>query len=103
MQTIDRDQLAVIRGGFGALLGAALQAAPGILNGVAGIIGASKSGGGGGGRAAAAPPAAAAAGAVGAAGAVMMPAMCSPCRGGGGGSDEPSVSVTVANGLSLGR
>ena len=44
MQPIDRQALASVHGGFGALLGALLQAAPGILQGVSGIIGASKAG-----------------------------------------------------------
>lgn len=52
MRNIDNDQLAAVRGGFAGLLAAAGP----ILNGVAGIIGAAKSGkgGGGGGSAAAA-------------------------------------------------
>jgi len=45
MQPIDRQALAHVNGGFGALLGALLQAAPGILQGVSGIIGAARSGG----------------------------------------------------------
>jgi len=57
MQPIESHELTSVRGGFGALLGAALNAAGPILNGVAGIIGASKSGGGRGGTAAAPPPA----------------------------------------------
>jgi hypothetical protein len=44
MQSIDLDQLEDVRGGEG-VLGAALQAAPGILSGIAGIISAAKSGG----------------------------------------------------------
>ena len=44
MQSIDLDQLSNVRGGEG-LLGTALQAAPGILNGIAGIIGAVNGGG----------------------------------------------------------
>ena len=57
MQPIESHELTSVRGGFGALLGPLLNAAGPILNGVAGIIGASKSGGGGGGTAAAPPPA----------------------------------------------
>ena len=45
MQPIELNQLSTVRGGFGALIGAALQAAPGILQGISGIIAASKSGG----------------------------------------------------------
>jgi hypothetical protein len=44
MQSIDLDQLSNVRGGEG-LLGTALQAAPGILDGIAGIISAAKGGG----------------------------------------------------------
>ena len=46
MELIDSQALATVRGGFGAILGALLQAAPGIMQGVSGIISASKSGGG---------------------------------------------------------
>ena len=62
MEPIDSQALSTVRGGFGAILGALLQAAPGILQGVSGIISASKSGGGGGQTAVAQaqPPAAAA-------------------------------------------
>ena len=59
MQSIHPDHLETVRGGFGALLGALLQAAPGIMQGVSGIIGAAKAGKGGGGdpsAAQAAPP-----------------------------------------------
>ena len=53
MQPIDPSQLAHVTGGAGgALLGSLLQNAGPIMNGVAGIIGAAKSGGGGGGGAA---------------------------------------------------
>jgi hypothetical protein len=45
LASLDRQALALVNGGFGALLGALLQAAPGILQGVSGIIGAAKSGG----------------------------------------------------------
>jgi len=89
MQSIDRSELASVRGGFGALLGAALQAAPGILQGVSGIIGAAKSGGGGGAPQGGPPPQAAAAAAAGGAG------MMAPPQRHGGGSD---VSVTVGTG-----
>jgi hypothetical protein len=54
MQPIDRQALSTVTGGF---LGALLAAAPGILQGVSGIIAASKSGGGGGSQPApSAPP-----------------------------------------------
>ena len=61
MEPIDSQALSTVRGGFGAILGALLQAAPSILQGVSGIISASKSGGGGGQTAVAQaqPPAAA--------------------------------------------
>jgi hypothetical protein len=57
MKPITRKQLSNVIGGRGGAIlggiakagGAALQAAPGILNGVAGIVGAAKGGGGGGG------------------------------------------------------
>jgi len=45
LASLDHQALALVNGGFGALLGALLQAAPGILQGVSGIIGAAKSGG----------------------------------------------------------
>jgi hypothetical protein len=45
MEPIELQALETVRGGFGAILGALLQAAPGILQGVSGIISASKSGG----------------------------------------------------------
>ena len=48
VQPIDLQDLDSVRGGFGALLGALLQSAPGILQGVGSIIAASKSGRGGG-------------------------------------------------------
>jgi bacteriocin-like protein len=67
MKSLSEHELAHVTGGFGALLGPLLQAAGPIMNGVAGIIGAAKSGGGGGGGGAApagpppqAPPASAA-------------------------------------------
>jgi len=47
MQPIDPNHLDSIRGGFGALLGTLAQSAGPILNGVANVIGAAKSGGGG--------------------------------------------------------
>jgi hypothetical protein len=79
MQTIDPDALSTVTGGFGALLGSLAQAAGPILNGVAGIIGASTSGGGGGGA-----PSAPSGGAAPAPGGIPS----------GGGSD-PLVSVSV--------
>jgi len=48
MKPIDLTHLDSVRGGFGALIGSLAQSAGPILNGVANIIGASKSGGGGG-------------------------------------------------------
>jgi hypothetical protein len=45
MESIDPQVLTSVRGGFGALLGL-LQAAPGILQGVTGLIGALKGSGG---------------------------------------------------------
>src|SRR5258708_13282720 len=98
MKALHHDQLSKVTGGFGALLGAALQAAPGILNGVAGIIGASKSGKGGGGGGATAAAAAGGGGGGGgyaaAAGAAYAvgPAPRPPSDGG------VDVSVQVANG-----
>jgi hypothetical protein len=58
MQPIERDDLSSVYGGFGALLGTLAQSAGPILNGVASIIGASKSGksAGGGGAPPAQPP-----------------------------------------------
>ena len=55
LASLDPESLALVNGGFGALLGALLQAAPGILQGVSGIISAAKSGGGSGSAPAAAP------------------------------------------------
>jgi hypothetical protein len=55
VQPIDLQALSSVRGGFGALIGAALQAAPGILQGVSGIIAAAKGRGGDGGAPAGAP------------------------------------------------
>ncbi len=60
MTPISLQQLSFVTGGAGGAIlgglakagGAALQAAPGILNGVAGIVGAARGGGGGGGGAA---------------------------------------------------
>lgn len=57
MKPISLQELSFVTGGKGGAIlgglakagGAALQAAPGILNGVAGIVGAAKGGGGGGG------------------------------------------------------
>jgi hypothetical protein len=46
MEPIDSQALSSVRGGFGAILGALLQAAPTIMQGVSGIISASKGGGG---------------------------------------------------------
>ena len=88
MQPIDPKQLEhVVGGAGGAILGSLLQNAGPILNGVAGIIGAAKSGGGGGGggQAAAAPAAPPP-------GAQMAPA---PVAGGGGGDPMVSVSVSI--------
>jgi hypothetical protein len=51
MTSISKEELAQVRGGFGALIGALAQAAGPILNGVGNIIGASKAGKGGGGGA----------------------------------------------------
>lgn len=84
MQPIDPKQLEhVVGGAGGAILGSLLQNAGPIMNGVAGIIGAAKSGrGGGGGQAAAAPPP----------GAQMASA---PVAGGGGGDPMVSVSVSI--------
>ena len=48
MEPIDSQALENVRGGFGAILGALLQAAPGIINSVSGLVSASKGGGGGG-------------------------------------------------------
>lgn len=80
MQPIDPNKLTRVTGG--AILGSLLQSAGPIMNGVANIIGAAKSGSsGGGGGAAAAPPV----------GAAPAPA---PVAGGGGG--DPLVSVAVS-------
>jgi hypothetical protein len=78
MQPIDLHNLETVRGGIGALLGGLAKAAGPILNGVAGIVGAAKSGGGGGGAPA---PAQAPAG--------------PPPSGMGGGTGEGLVSVSV--------
>jgi hypothetical protein len=51
MQPIDDRDLALVHGGFGAILGALLQAAPGIINSVSGLVSASRSGGSPGGGA----------------------------------------------------
>src|SRR5678815_264339 len=48
MEPIDSQALENVRGGFGALLGALIQGAPGIINSISGLISASKGGGGGG-------------------------------------------------------
>ena len=81
MQPIDPSQLVLVTGGAGgALLGSLLQNAGPIMNGVAGIIGAAKSGGGGGKSAAPQAPAPSGAGG----------------GGGGGGGADPLVSVSVS-------
>lgn len=87
MQPIDLQHLESVRGGF---LGALLGAAGPILNGVAGIIGAAKSGkgGGGGGGGAPAPQAPPPAAAATAAAAAPMPIPVPV------GSSDPSVSIT---------
>src|SRR5262245_1884755 len=54
MEPIETQALETVRGGFGAILGALLQAAPGIINSVSGLVSASKGGGGGGTQTAAA-------------------------------------------------
>jgi hypothetical protein len=85
VQTIDLQDLESVRGGFGALLGALLQAAPGILQGVGGIIAASKSGGGGGGAPSGGPSGATAQASAGGqppAQATASAASGSPCAGG---------------------
>ena len=83
MQPIEIEQLTRVTGGAGgAILGSLLQNAGPIMNGVASIIGAAKSGRGGGGGEAAAPPP----------GASAAPA---PVAGGAGGGD-PLVSVAVS-------
>ena len=46
MEPIEAQALETVRGGFGAILGALLQAAPGIINSVSGLVSASKGGGG---------------------------------------------------------
>jgi hypothetical protein len=79
MQPIQYEQLSTVVGGFGALL----QAAGPILNGVANIIGASKSGGGGGAASAPPPPPPAAA-------AAALPPAPTPV------SSDPTVSVSVS-------
>lgn len=48
LASLDPESLALVNGGFGALLGALLQAAPGILQGVGSIISAARSGSSGG-------------------------------------------------------
>jgi hypothetical protein len=79
LQLIHYEQLSSVVGGFGALLSAAGP----ILNGVAGIIGAAKSGGGGGAAAAPPPPTPAA-----------LPPAPTPI------SSDPTVSVSVSiNGI----
>ena len=85
MTTIDSNELDTVCGGFGALLGALIQQAPAILQGVQGIVGAAK--GGQAAPAQAGPPGGAA-------------AMAAPGMGGGdeGGGRRPRVSVTVMNG-----
>lgn len=89
MKPIESQDLVNVRGGFGALLGAALQAAPGILNGVAGIIGASKSGGGAGAAPQSAPAPSPAAAAV-----PSAPALMAPPSSDGGVSIKTNVSIT---------
>lgn len=88
MQPIDPADLErVIGGAGGAILGSLLNAAGPIMNGVAGIIGAAKSGGGGsGGAAAAGPPP----------GAMPGPAPSAGGDIGGGGGGSPLVSVAVS-------
>jgi hypothetical protein len=86
MKSLTSHELSQVSGGFGALLGAALQAAGPIMQGVTGIIGAAKSGGGGGGGA---PPPAAAAG--GGAPPPAPPPMASAA--GAGGSSTGSTSA----------
>jgi hypothetical protein len=79
MQPIDPALLHdVVGGAGGAILGSLLQNAGPIMNGVASIIGAAKSGGGGGGGGASA----------------AAPAGPAPVAGGGGA--DPLVSVSVA-------
>jgi hypothetical protein len=56
IESIDPQALATVHGGFGAILGALLQAAPGIINSVTGLVSASKGGGGGGTQTASAQP-----------------------------------------------
>jgi hypothetical protein len=46
IETIDTQALSTVHGGFGAILGALLQAAPGIISSVSGLVSASKGGGG---------------------------------------------------------
>lgn len=77
-QVLDLDQLSRVTGGAGgAILGSLLQNAGPIMNGVASIIGAAKSGGGGGGGAPAGPPP-------------------GPAPVAGGSSGDPLVSVAVS-------
>jgi len=78
MQPIELHDLHTVRGGFGALLGTLAQSAGPILNGVAGIIGAAKSGGGGGAPAQ-----------------TSAPAPSGPPPSGVGGRADPLVSVSV--------
>ena len=87
MHPIDPTTLSSVRGGAG-ILGALLQNAGPIMNGVASIIGASKSGGGGGG--AAEPPAA--------------PPPSSPVQAAPGiPTGDPGVSISVSiNGVPVG-
>jgi hypothetical protein len=92
MQPIDPAQLTnVIGGAGGAILGGLLKAAPGIMQGVSGIIGAAKGGGGGGGAPAGGGGGGGAPGGGGGGGGAPGPA---PGGGGGGGTD-PLVSVSV--------
>ena len=84
MQPIDPNALSLVTGGAGgAILGSLLNAAGPIMNGVAGIIGAAKSGGGGGGGGAAAG------------GAAPGPAP-GPAPASGGGGLDPMVSGSVS-------
>jgi hypothetical protein len=97
MTPIDDTILATVRGGF---LGALLAAAPGILQGVTGIIGAAKGGGG------AAPPGGAPQQQGGSpAGAAAAPAGANPMAGaqrkgsgggGGRGGDDGGIGVDVS-------
>jgi len=94
MKALSRHELSNVTGGFGALLGAALQAAPGILQGVGGIIGAAKSGGGGGGGGGGGAPAQAAAAPAPAPAPAPMPAAM-PTSAGGGGDWSPKIFNNV--------